>query len=119
MAMTPLGELIEEAQRRFVDMHGVELSYGDIARRGGKAVTRGRVQQLAKDPIRSMPGPTTLAALALGLGVAEHLVVEKALVSAGYGDLGVAARRGTPTEVQRAAAEPDPNVDPDGPEQGA
>jgi transcriptional regulator with XRE-family HTH domain len=100
-------------------MHGVELTYGDIARRGGKVITRGRVQQLAKDPVKQMPGATTLAALALGLGVPEHLVVEKALASAGYGDLGVAARRGTPLQVQKDAAEPDPNVDPEGPPEGA
>ncbi len=66
-----------------------------------------------------MPGATTLATLALRLGVPEHLVVEKALASAGYGDLGVAARRGPPLQVQKDALEPDSNVDPEGPEQGA
>lgn len=84
MAMTPLGKLIQEQRDRFQDEHGVELSYADIARRGGAVITRGRVQQLAKDPIKSMPSPATLAALAQGLGVPERVVTEKALESAGY-----------------------------------
>ena len=117
MAMTPLGELIDEAQRRFADTHGVELTYGDIARRGGNVIGRGRVQQLAKDPIRNMPAPATLAALALGLGVPEHLVVERALAAAGYGELGVAARVGTPRQAQIDARAPDEGVDVPSPEE--
>lgn len=114
MAVTPLGELIEECRRRFVDQHGVELSYADIASRGGKVITRGRVQQLAKDAIKAMPTPSTLQALATGLGVSEALVVERALASTGYGDWGLAARRGVPhldkrrADLDRRAEQPDP-----------
>jgi transcriptional regulator with XRE-family HTH domain len=120
MGMTPLGDLIEECRRRFVDQHGVELSYSDIANRGGKVITRGRVQQLAKDPIKAMPSAATLQALATGLGVNEALVVERALASTGYGDWGLAARRGTPqldtrrAELDRRAEHPDPPA-PDDP----
>lgn len=84
MVMTPLGVLIEQSQKRFLDEHGVELSYADIARRGGKVITRGRVQQLAKDPIKRLPDPQTIDALAIGLGVPSHLVTQCALASAGY-----------------------------------
>lgn len=104
--MTPLGELIEECRRRFLDTHGVELSYADIAHRGGDVISRGRVQQLAKDPLPAMPKPATLQALALGLGVRDEIVVERALASSGYGDWGVAARRGT-SQGQRLRREQD------------
>jgi hypothetical protein len=109
VAMTPLGALIEECQARFLDHHGVELTYGDISRRGGRVIGRTRVQQLAKDPLKAMPSPETLRALALGLGVTEALVVERALASTGYGDYGLAARRGRP----------EPDLDAPGPEAGA
>jgi hypothetical protein len=112
MAMTPLGALIEEARRRFQDQHGVELSYADIARRGGGVITRGRVQQLAKDPIKAVPPAATLRALALGIGEREEVVIEKALASTGYGDVVVAARLGVPRQVQIDATERDLNVDP-------
>ena len=84
MDMTPLGELIAEVQRAFVDAHGVPLTYGDIARRSGGRLTRGRVQQLAKDPIKAMPSPEVIYGLALGLTVPESVVLERALASAGY-----------------------------------
>lgn len=120
MAMTPLGELIEECRMRFLDQHGVELSYADIARRGG-VITRGRVQQLAKDPLPAMPKPATLQALARGLGVQEAIVVERALASTGYGDWGVAARHGVPRQDE-VRAELDRQAEqsqPPGPENGA
>lgn len=121
MGMTPLGDLIQEVRMKFLDKHGVDLSYTAISRRGGEVITRSRVQQLAKDPIREMPSAATLKALALGLGLEDNeaLVVERALASAGYGDLDVAARPGTSRQSQIDAAAPDPNVDPPGPEEGA
>lgn len=82
--MTPLGELIGEAQRLFLDTHGVPLTNGDIARRSGGRLNRQRVQQLAKDPIKAMPSPEVIYGLALGLTVPESVVLERALASAGY-----------------------------------
>lgn len=82
--MTPLGALIEEVQGSFLDAHRVELTYGDIARRSGGRLNRQRVQQLAKDPIGQMPGPDKILGLALGLGVPEAVVLERALTSSGY-----------------------------------
>lgn len=84
MDMTPLGELIGEAQRLFADTHGVPLTYGDIARRSGGRLNRQRVQQLAKDPIKAMPSPEVIYGLALGLTVPESVVLERALASSGY-----------------------------------
>lgn len=101
--MTPLGELIEECKRAFLDLHGVELSNGDIARRSGKRLTRTRVQQLASDPIKALPSPHTITGLALGLGVSHGLVLQRAMESAGYdvpADFPVAARKGTPRKRQ-------------------
>jgi transcriptional regulator with XRE-family HTH domain len=123
MAVTPLGALIEECKALFLKTHGVELTNGDIARRGGKDVlTRQRVQQLEKDPIKRMPSVEILEALSRGLGVPESIVTQRAAVSAGYRlseDYGLAARTGIPEKTRRAAAEPDPNVDPPGPDDGA
>lgn len=84
MDMTPLGELIEQAQSLFADTHGVPLTYGDIARRSGGRLNRQRVQQLAKDPIKAMPSPEVIYGLALGLTVPESVVLERALASSGY-----------------------------------
>lgn len=82
--MTPLGELIEDVRAAFLDRHGVQLSYADIARRGGDVVGRKRIQQLAQNEIKDMPRDATLRALAKGLEVPYSVVLEKALVSAGY-----------------------------------
>jgi transcriptional regulator with XRE-family HTH domain len=83
MPMTPLGALIEECKRRFQVQHHVELTNGDIARRSG-VLSRGRVQQLAQNPIKQLPEPETLRGLALGLGVPDSVVLERALQSTGY-----------------------------------
>lgn len=82
--MTPLGALIDEARNLFADTHGVPLSYGDIARRSKGRLTRQRVQQLAKDPVKAMPSPEVILGLALGLAVPESVVLERALTSSGY-----------------------------------
>lgn len=84
MAMTPLGALIEEVQHLFLRDHGVELTYGDVARRSDGRVLRNRVQQLAKDPIKALPSPTTIEGLRRGLGVPYSVVLQRALASAGY-----------------------------------
>lgn len=68
----------------FADAHGVELSYGDIARRSQGRLTRSRVQQMASTPIRAMPSPDSVKGLALGLGVPESVVTQRAMASAGY-----------------------------------
>lgn len=107
--MTPLGELIVECQRAFLDEHGVELSYGDIARRSGTpGITRGRVQQLAKGQIKAMPLPETIDALSLGLGVSRGLVLQRAMESSGYdlpSEFTLAARR-MPKRRRPGDAEP-------------
>lgn len=147
--VTPLAALIEEVRNLFADTHGVQLSYGDIARRSKDRLTRQRVQQLANDPIKAMPSPEVILGLALGLAVPESVVLERALASSGYykprgerreeaprattttkadvehagvgrpKDYAKAARKGTPRQVQIDAVEPDHNVDPEGPEGGA
>lgn len=107
MAMDELGALIEEVKRAFLDRHGVELSNQDIARRSGGVMTRGRVQQLEKTGVKAMPGPDVIMGLARGLEVPASLVLERALLAAGYGaampraqheerTLRLAARRGKP-----------------------
>ncbi len=84
VSVTPLGALILECRHAFRDRHGVELSYADIARRSGGRITRGRVQQLARERIRELPTPEKIQALAVGLGVPVSVVLERALESAGY-----------------------------------
>lgn len=82
--VSPLADLIAEAQRTFLDRHGVPLSHSDIARRTGGVIQRNQVSKWSKYPIKDMPAPETLRALALGLGVTEALVTRRALMSAGY-----------------------------------
>jgi hypothetical protein len=110
MDMTPLGALITRTKQRFQDEHGIPLTNGDIARRSRGALTRTRVQQLEKDPIKRLPAPDLLEGLALGLGVHPTVVTEAALASAGYAvpaSYDLAARRGTPAldAVRRAQDE--------------
>jgi hypothetical protein len=128
--MNPLVALVKECQEEFLDRNGIELTYGDIARRSG-ALSRQRVQQIASGQVRAMLPAETIRALSKGLLVSEAEVTRRALAAAGYtvpeawhgatrtDDYGLAARRGTPRQVQADAAEPDPNVDPPGPEDGA
>lgn len=99
MDMSPLGALIWRTKQRFQDEHGVPLTNGDIARRSRGALTRTRVQQLEKDPIKRLPAPELIEGLALGLGVHPTVVTEAALASAGYSvpaSYDLAARRGAP-----------------------
>lgn len=84
MDVTPLGAMIQRCKDRFLDEHGVELTNGDIARRSRGALTRTRVQQLARDPIKRLPAADTIDGLARGLGIHPVLVTEAALASAGY-----------------------------------
>lgn len=84
MVVSPLAALIKEAQQLFYDTHGIELSYGDIARRSRGRLTRTRVQQIANAPIKELPGPERIRGLALGLGVPETVVTQRAMASAGY-----------------------------------
>jgi hypothetical protein len=122
MNMTPLGALISRTKQRFQDEHGVPLTNGDIARRSRGALTRTRVQQLEKDPIKRLPAPELIEGLALGLGVHPTVVTEAALASAGYpvpADYALAGpeRKGRPIQVGMDEAEPDPNVDPPHPDE--
>ncbi len=73
-----LGQLIEDckAVNRW--------SNGDIARQSGDRITRTRVQQLAKDPIRAVPSLRVIEGLALGLKVPGWVVVSTVLESMGY-----------------------------------
>lgn len=80
--VSPLARLIEEVRAAFFDEHGVSLSYADIARRGGAGDKN--VHRLATREIKDMPSAETLKALAKGLGVPYSVVLEKALLSAGY-----------------------------------
>jgi hypothetical protein len=82
--VSPLADLIEEVQRNFLDRHGVQLTHSDIARRSGGVIKRNQVGRWTREPIKDMPAPETLRALAAGLGVAEALVTRRALMSAGY-----------------------------------
>ena len=94
--VSALATLIADVQTRFLDTHGVPLSYGDIARRSGGRLTRGRVQQLATEKVKSMPAPATLTGLALGLQVMESDVLLRAMEDAGYPvspDMQMAARK--------------------------
>ena len=82
--VSPLGQLIEDVRAAFLDRYGVHLSYEAIARRGGGAISRKRVHQIATGPIKVVPPEETLRALARGLEVPYSIVLEKALLSAGY-----------------------------------
>lgn len=82
--VSPLGQLIEDVRAAFLDRYGVHLSYEAIARRGGGAVSRKRIQQIATGPIKTLPPESTLRALARGLEVPYRIVLEKALEAAGY-----------------------------------
>lgn len=82
--MTPLGQLIEEVRTAFYDRHGVILSYDAIAKKGKNVVQGTRIHQMATQPIKALPPFATLKALALGLEVPYRIVLEKALLSAGY-----------------------------------
>lgn len=81
--VSPLAQLIEEVRAAFEERHGVHLSYQDIARRGG-GIGRKRVHQMATEPIRALPPESTIRALAKGLEVPYSVVLERALLSAGY-----------------------------------
>jgi hypothetical protein len=128
--VNPLVALVKECQEEFRDRNGVELTYGDIARRSG-ALSRQRVQQIASGQVRTMLPAETIRALSKGLQVSEAEVTRRALAAAGYtvpdawhgatraADYAPAARRGIPMQTQIDAAEPDPNVDPPGPDSGA
>jgi len=83
-AMSPLGQLIEDVRADFEQREGVPLSYAAIARRGGEVMGRKRVFTMVSKPIKDLPAPETLRALAKGLGVPYSIVLEKALLSAGY-----------------------------------
>lgn len=113
--VTPLAALIKKAQDDFLDANGVELSYGDIARRA--QLSRSRISQLAAGPLPTVPPHETLEMLARGLRVSYDLVLQRALESAGYDvpdrwpapmsnrpapvtDLQRAARRGKPLKTQ-------------------
>jgi transcriptional regulator with XRE-family HTH domain len=84
MAMTPIGVLIQRQQEAFLDQHGVELTYADIARKTGGVLTRGHVQQLASEERKEMPKQKTLHALADALGIEREEMVQAALAAAGY-----------------------------------
>lgn len=86
--MTAIGALVAEVRRAHEDETGVELSYGDIARRSrgsgeGKGLSRGRVQQIATAPIKRMPDRETIDQLARGLRVPASVVVERYMESVG------------------------------------
>lgn len=76
--MHALGQLIEDckAVNRW--------SNGDIARQSKDRITRTRVQQLAKDPIKAMPTLRVVEGLALGLRVPGWVIVGAVLESMGY-----------------------------------
>jgi hypothetical protein len=96
MSVSPLADLIEECQAVFRNREGVELSYADIANRGGPPLNRSRVQQLARAGFKELPSPDRLRALAKGLGVPDSVVVERALLTAGYS----VPRHGVPESVK-------------------
>lgn len=75
--MNTLQELIQTRMRE------LNLSYGEVARRGG--LPRSTVHHLASNhrPVR-VPNPRTLERLALGLDVPEHVVRAAAATAAGF-----------------------------------
>src|SRR5256885_10488679 len=75
---------IKEAQQLFEETHGTPLTYAAISRRSQGRLTRNWVRQIATRPIKALPGPTVIKGLALGLGVPETVVLQRALASAGY-----------------------------------
>lgn len=83
-SVSPLSDLILTVQQDFEDRHGVKLSLRDIERRAGGGIVWSNVGRMVKQPIKEMPLPDTLRALARGLGVSEALVTLRALQSAGY-----------------------------------
>ena len=83
-SVSPLAALIAEVRADFADRHGVHLSYADISRRGGNVIGSKRVHQYATQPIRDLPNVDSLKALAKGLEVPYSVVLERALISAGY-----------------------------------
>lgn len=90
--VSPIGQLIEDVRNAFLDRHGVGLSYDAIAKRGGNVIKGARVHQIAHEPIRALPPFDTLRALAKGLEVPYSVVLEKALISAGYEVPSIGAR---------------------------
>lgn len=83
-AVSPLGQLIEDVRADFYKRHGVPLPYAAIAKRGGNVIGRKRVFTMVSQPIKEMPSAAALEALARGLEVPYSIVLEKALLSAGY-----------------------------------
>lgn len=82
LGVSPIADLIEEAQNRFLDETGVPLTQGDIARRSG--ISRQRISQYATEPIKAVPSNDTVEALARGLRVSYDLVLQRFLEAAGY-----------------------------------
>jgi len=101
--VSPVAELIQEAQDKFLTETAVPLTQGDIARRSG--LSRQRISQFMNDPVKTMPANETLEALAKGLRVSYDLVLQRFLEAAGYDvpdRFPMAARRGS---TQRARGE--------------
>lgn len=78
------GGHVHELARLIQERRG-DLSYGDIARQSGGALTRAGAQRLGAgdEPLREVPKPETIVGLARALGVSVDLVAVAALRSAG------------------------------------
>ncbi|MDG4783234.1 hypothetical protein O7614_26595 [Micromonospora sp. WMMD961] len=64
-------------------------SYGDIAERGGDALSKSRVHQLANDPQPPMPKRDVMEALARSLGLPYRAILRAAEEAAGLADIHV------------------------------
>lgn len=105
MAVTPIGELIEEVRAAFLDEHGTTLSYADLASRSGGEISRQQMHAYATGDLTRMPPPETIEAMATALRVSKGLVLQRMLESVGYelpSDFPVAARRGIPKRLRVA-----------------
>lgn len=96
--MTPIGHLVDEVQKAFLDQHGTSLSLQAICdRMGPDGVSKQTLSAWMRQPPLKLPAPEVVAAVARGLRVAEGLVLQRLMESVGYTipeTFPVAARRG-------------------------
>lgn len=85
-----------------IDTHRGGRSYAELERDCGGSPSKGRLQQMVKQPIKNFPDPPTVRALAQGLKVAQSAVVLAAAES-----LGLDVRTARPRVVELMPADAD------------
>lgn len=98
-AVSPVAQLILDEMAKFLATEGVPLTQSDIVRRSGGRLKNSRLHQLLNDPVKRLPAPETIEALALGLRIDQERVLRAYLLAVAPNPAG---RRTVPDRVQNA-----------------